>query len=247
MSHSKILHLPYVVDEDADRNHYYENHWKRIALDLLLKHAGNVSGWRLLDYGCGRGETMDYASRLGMLPFGLDSDPRCVELSSRFGSASLLDTSAPEQQVKPSSFDVVTCFHVLEHVENPRQILTMLGRVATRYVLVAVPNLQKIPHLHKPHALPSKINEGHLQSWDHAHFQNLAETHCGLELIAWANDATIVPVVSELIRRFFGTRAVIRLETSFFCWMFPYWGISIIALLKPSAAKTNKRLLTSNR
>lgn len=234
MNKLKKAHLPYVVNEEADRHHYYENHWKRVALDLLLKHAGDVKGWKLLDYGCGRGETMDYAARLGMLPFGLDSDPRCVELASEFGGTELLDVSDPQQQVGPASHDVVACFHVLEHVENPKETLTMLGRAATRYVLVAVPNLQKIPNLRKPHAMPPKINEGHLQSWDHAHFQNLAETHCGLELIAWANDATIVPVASELVRRIFGTRAVVSFETGLFRRMFPYWGISIIALLKPS-------------
>lgn len=177
---------------------------------------------------------MEYAACLGMLPFGLDSDPRCVELSSKWGAATLLDIPNAARQVPPASYDVVACFHVLEHVDNPKEILTMLGRAATRYILVAVPNLQKIPNLRKPHAMPPKINEGHLQSWDHAHFRNLAEAHCGLQLIAWANDATIVPVASELVRRLFGTRAVVSLETGLFRRMFPYWGISIIALLKPS-------------
>lgn len=233
MNKSLISHLPYAVDEEGDRHHYYENHWKRVALDLLLQHAGPVNGWSLLDYGCGRGETMDYASRLGMRPFGLDSDPQCVELSAQFGDTALLDISQKEQRVKPASYDVVACFHVLEHVDNPKETLTMLGRAATRYVLVAVPNLQKVPNLRKPHAAPPQINRGHLQSWDHAHFLNLAETHCGLQLIAWANDATIVPVASELTRRLFGNRAVISLETGVFRRLFPYWGISIIALLKP--------------
>lgn len=180
---------------------------------------------------------MDYALKLGLLPYGLDSDPRCVELASRFGDASLLNTSTPEHQVKPVSFDVVACFHVLEHVDNPKAILTMLGRAATRYVLVAVPNLQTIPNLRKPHAPPPKINEGHLQSWDHAHFRNLAETHCGLELVAWASDATIVPVASEVVRRLLGTRAVVSLETGLFRCLFPYWCISVIALLKPRTLK----------
>lgn len=233
MSTPSISHLPYAVDEEADRHHYYENHWKRVALDLLLKQAGNVSGWRLLDYGCGRGETMNYAARLGMLPFGLDSDPRCVELASRFGSTALLDISEAERQVRPGSYDVVACFHVLEHVENPKETLTMLGRAATRYLLVAVPNLQKIPNLRKPHAPPPVVNEGHLQSWDHAHFRNLAERHCHLEVVAWANDATIVPIASELVRRTLGNKAVINLETGLFSRLFPYWGISIIALLRP--------------
>jgi hypothetical protein len=238
MSTESITHLPYTIDETADRHHFYETHWKRVALNLLLKHAGDVTGWRLLDYGSGRGETMDYASRLGMQSFGLDSDPRCVELSSRYGSASLLDISRAGHQVKPDSYDVVACFHVLEHVDNPKDTLTMLGRAATRYVLIAVPNLQRIPNLRKPHAQPTECNTGHLQSWDHAHLKNLAERHCGLQLVDWANDATIVPVASELVRRLFGNKAVIRLETGFFRRLFPYWGISVLALLRPEKAKS---------
>lgn len=232
-SPQRIEHIPYIIDEASSRNHFFENHWKRVALNLLLERAGNVSGWRLLDYGCGRGETMDYAARLGMLPFGLDSDPQCVELSSKFGVATLLDIPNAARQVQPASSDVVACFHVLEHVENPKETLSMLGRAATKYVLVAVPNLQQIPNLRKPRTPPPRINVGHLQSWDHAHFRNLAEIHCGLELVAWGHDATIVPVASELVRRVFGTKAVVALETGLFRRLFPYWGISIIALLRP--------------
>lgn len=234
---TKIRHLPYTVDEASDRHQYYENLWKRVALDLLLKQAGDVKGWTLLDYGCGRGETMDYASRMGMNPIGLDSDPKCVELASKYGNAMLLDIDKPADQVRPASVDVVACFHVLEHVDNPKAVLSMLGQAATRYVLVAVPNLQKIPNLRKPWAKPSRTNEGHLQSWDHAHFRNLAEVHCGLELVSWASDATIVPVASELARRLLGTKAVIWLETGLFRRLFPYWGVSVIALLRPAGHK----------
>lgn len=233
MSGKSISHLPYTIDEMADRHHFYENHWKRVGLNLLLQHAGDIAGWRLLDYGSGRGETMDYASRLGMQTFGLDSDPRCVELSSRYGSAELLDIHQAANQVKPNSCEVVACFHVLEHVDNPKAVLAMLGRAATEYVIVAVPNLQRIPNLRKPHAQPADCNSGHLQSWDHAHFKNLAENHCGLQLVDWANDATIVPVASELVRRLLGNKAIIALETGLFRQLFPYWGISVLALLKP--------------
>lgn len=232
---AKIKHLPYKVDEASNRHHYYENLWKRVALDLLRKHAGDVNGWTLLDYGCGRGETMDYASRMGMKPIGLDSDPTCVELASRYGKAALLDIDKPADRVQPASVDVVACFHVLEHVDNPRAVLSMLGGAATRYVLIAVPNLHRIPNLRKPWATPSLVNEGHLQSWDHAHFRNLAEVHCGLEVVSWGYDATIVPVASDLARRLLGTKVVIWLETGLFRRLFPYWGVSVIALLRPAA------------
>jgi SAM-dependent methyltransferase len=233
ISSKQITHLPYAIDEATDRNHFFENHWKRVALALLERHAGDLSNMTILDFGCGRGETMQYAAERGMVPTGFDTDPHCVALASRFGRTETLDLTRVPEQAGEKSFDVVACFHVLEHVENPKETLTLLGRAARQYVLVAVPNLQKIPNLRKPWATPLKTNEGHLQSWDHAHFQNLAETHCGLQLIAWANDATIVPIASEFIRRLFGNRFVLSLETGLFCRLFPYWGISIIALLRP--------------
>jgi 2-polyprenyl-3-methyl-5-hydroxy-6-metoxy-1,4-benzoquinol methylase len=80
-----------------------------------------------------------------MLPFGLDSDPQWVELPAKFGVAQLLDTPNASRQVPPASYDVVACFHVLKYVESPKKILTMLSRAATKYVLVAIPNVQKIP------------------------------------------------------------------------------------------------------
>jgi SAM-dependent methyltransferase len=233
MAH-KIQHLPYAVDESNDRHHYFENHWKRTALALLRRHAGEVRDLTLLDYGCGRGETMAYASQMGMRVSGLDADAECVRLASQYGPAHLLDLESPIKQVGRGSFDVVACFHVLEHVDNPKAVLRMLAEAARRYVLIAVPNLQQIPNLRKPRASPGRCNEGHLQSWDHAHFRNLAENHCGLRIIDWANDATIVPVASEIIRRTLGNKAVIGLETGLFRRLFPYWGISIIALLQPA-------------
>jgi hypothetical protein len=54
-----------------------------------------------------------------------------------------------------------------------------------------------------------------------------------MRLISWGSDATIVPVASEFARRLFGTKAVIWLETGLFRRLFPYWGVSVIALLKP--------------
>ncbi|MBE2179408.1 MAG: class I SAM-dependent methyltransferase [Chthoniobacterales bacterium] len=228
-----IRHLPYAIDESKDRNHFFENHWKRVALELLQRHAGDIRGWSLLDYGCGRGETMEYAANLGMVPSGLDTDSECVRLAARFGQADLLDPSDPQGSVGKDTFDVVACFHVLEHVDNPKETLRALARGARRYVLTAVPNLQKIPNLRKPRATPAPTNEGHLQSWDHAHFRNLAEMHCGLRLVSWGFDATQVPVLSELVNRTLGPRAAIKLETGVFRRMFPYWGISVIALLEP--------------
>ncbi|MES2474542.1 MAG: class I SAM-dependent methyltransferase [Verrucomicrobiota bacterium] len=229
----RSVHLPYSIDEAENRNHYYENYWKRVALDLLLKHQSDVTDLTLLDYGCGRGETLTYASNLGMKPTGLDIDPECVRIAAQKGNVEILRLDDLSNQLGEKSYDVVTCFHVLEHVENPKEVLSLLKRAARKYVIVAVPNLRQINNLRRPRVEAQLCNEGHLQSWDHPHFRNLAENHCGLKIVDWGFDATLLPLVSEIIRRTFGTKAVIHAETGIFKTLFPYNCVSVIALMRP--------------
>ena len=35
----KVRHIPYVIDPTANRFVYYENYWKAVALELLLKSS----------------------------------------------------------------------------------------------------------------------------------------------------------------------------------------------------------------
>ena len=225
-------HLPYQIDEHTNRFHYYETHWKRCALELLLKHC-SPPDLSLLDYGCGRGETLRLAAQLGFEVLGTDLDPQCVQLSALQGPSCLLQVEDPVAQFGPQSFDVVTCFHVLEHVDNPKVVLSNLARIARSYVVVAVPNLRTLQRLFTSRIDLAIVNEGHLQSWDHWHLASLAERHCGLDLVAWGTDATILPGLSELSQKLLGTRLTIRLETGPFRRAFPFHGISVLGLFRP--------------
>ena len=230
----EIKHLPYEIDPDTNRNHYYETLWKVVGLDLLQKQQSSLEGLTLLDYGCGRGESMDLATRRGMIASGTDLDPECVARSSGFGPTYLLNPDDPLGQFGEKSFDAVTCFHVLEHVPAPRETLTALGRIARKWVVTAVPNLSRIRNLiHKRHQWDDHVNEGHLQSWDHAHFRNLAERHCGFELVEWGFDTTSIPPLSNAIIRLLGQKTAIRLETGLFNRLYPFASHSVIALLRP--------------
>jgi SAM-dependent methyltransferase len=227
-----ISHLPYQIDEKTNRFQFYENYWKRQGLSLLLKHC-DPRGKALLDYGCGRGECLDYARKAGFAVQGTDIDPECVKLSAQYGPSCVLNPADPLSQFGSKSFDVVTCFHVLEHVENPKQVLGALSRISREYLVLAVPNLHNLGGLRpKPISLAT-VNEGHLQSWDHGHFLNLAERHCGLKLVEWGTDATLLPFFSNWSQKILGTRATIRLETGPFRKLFPYFGVSVLGLFRP--------------
>ena len=231
---NSIQHLPKTIDTSYGRFHFYENHWKTVGMDLLARQAGTMDGLSLLDYGCGRGETLKIAKSHGIKALGTDLDVECVALSKEYGDAiHLEEPHDPVLQFGENSFDIVTCFHVLEHVERPKEILTALGRIARRYVLVAVPNLRTLP---KPRFFlrePKSVNEGHLQGWDHVHFRNLAERHCHMKLLAWGHDYVRMPVLSNLAAKTVGNRLTIHLETGLFLSCFKYHSASIIALLVP--------------
>jgi SAM-dependent methyltransferase len=229
-----VQHLPYQIDEAANRFHFYENHWKRVGLELLLRHLKEPAGKTLLDYGCGRGETLALARAAGLAPTGTDADPECVRLASAHGPAVLLDVADPLRQFGERSFDAVACFHVLEHVDNPKAVLTALGRIARDYVVLAVPNLRYLHRLLERNISLEGFNEGHLQSWDHWHLRNLAERHCGLELVEWGFDATLLPLLSNATQKLFGNRAAIALETGLFRKLFPFQGVSVIGLFRPA-------------
>jgi 2-polyprenyl-3-methyl-5-hydroxy-6-metoxy-1,4-benzoquinol methylase len=230
----RIKHLPYQVDPANDRYAYYENLWKKVGLDLLKKHV-DVRGLSLLDYGCGRGESLEIFGAAGMNTTGADTDPECVRLSSMKSRAVLLNPSDPLAQFGEKSFDVVCCFHVLEHVPAPVETLRALSKIARSHLVLAVPNLRNLFGMFKREFNLAFVNEGHLQSWDHYHFLNLAERHCNLELVEWASDATILSGVSNFVVRVFGQRAAIKLETGLFKRLFPYHCISVLGLFRPKA------------
>jgi hypothetical protein len=63
---------------------------------------------------------------------------------------------------------------------------------------------------------------------------NLAERHCGLKLVEWGADATILTFFSNWSQKILGTKATIRLETGLFRRLFPYLGVSVLGLFRPA-------------
>lgn len=224
-------HLPYRIDPSKDRFHYYETLWKEVSYDLLAKHV-EMRGKTLLDYGCGRGEALKMFSDAGVHVIGADTDPECVRIATEHGKAVTLNPKDPVSQFGEKSFDVISCFHVLEHVPSPVKTLRDLASIARSHLVLAVPNLRVLYWIGKRECSLSFVNEGHLQGWDHWHFRSLAERHCGLELIEWAADTTILPVLSEGANRLFGRKMAIRLETGLFKRMFPFHCLSVIGLFR---------------
>jgi len=105
---------------------------------LLL--AGHKPG-NLLDIGCGIGTYAHEMEKLGWNCAGVEPNPRAAEAARRRG----VDVTASDFEhtnVPLESFDAVTLIHVLEHVPDPRTLISkcVSSLVPGGILLVAVPN-----------------------------------------------------------------------------------------------------------
>lgn len=233
-------HLPYQINPEQNRFHYYENLWKEKGLELLLKQQ-LPQGKTVLDYGCGRGEALRIFGDAGYTVTGTDADPECVRIASEHGRAVPLNIADPVGQFGPKSFDTVVCFHVLEHVEHPKEVISALRDIAREYVVLAVPNLRNLAMFFKRSIKEGVVNEGHLHGWDHWHFLNLTTRHCGLDLVEWGHDATILPIFNRFLPKL-GNRFAIWAESKIFARLLPWHCTSVLGIFRIRQEAHSKRI-----
>jgi len=96
---------------------------------------------RYLDVGCGSGAALGAARALGWEVAGIETDEAAATLARRFTDEVYVG-DALAAPFAPARFDVVTAFHVLEHVPDPVAVLRrMLGWLAPGGLLIVeVPN-----------------------------------------------------------------------------------------------------------
>jgi len=118
----------------------------RVRARLLLRRlTWSCPPWRgqgrYLDVGCGSGGTLGVARALGWQAAGIEMDREAAARARRFADEIHVGDvlSAP---FAPERFDVVTAFHVLEHVPDPVRVMRrMLEWLAPGGLLIVeVPN-----------------------------------------------------------------------------------------------------------
>jgi SAM-dependent methyltransferase len=109
---------------------------RKISLiNSLVKKKG-----KLLDYGCGTGEFLNQAKINGWSVTGFEPNEKARYLASKKVSNRILaDLNELDSN---HSFDVITLFHVLEHVHKLRKTVNTLLKSlkSTGYIIIAVPN-----------------------------------------------------------------------------------------------------------
>jgi 2-polyprenyl-3-methyl-5-hydroxy-6-metoxy-1,4-benzoquinol methylase len=106
-----------------------------------------VPGGKLLDVGCGNGRFLSLMSALGWVVHGIEPDPGSAEVARRLLGRPVHAelSSAP---FPPETFDVITLNHVLEHVSNPTEVLSLCHCLCRRggRIGIVVPNWRSLGH-----------------------------------------------------------------------------------------------------
>jgi 2-polyprenyl-3-methyl-5-hydroxy-6-metoxy-1,4-benzoquinol methylase len=122
--------------------------YRRIALrdhvGFITKAAGNRMGLSILDVGCGSGTLLGLLKRRGFHAKGVDFSAEAAKIAKDENGVEVAVGSLEEAHFPDQSFDVVTLFHVMEHVINPHQVLAEVARVlaSNGVVVLQVPNIE---------------------------------------------------------------------------------------------------------
>lgn len=111
-----------------------------------LKHkyhlaTEGIKTGKLLDIGCGVGDFIHTAEKKGWLCTGIEPSEDAKKIAQNRIKAEIFDSASLEQLLN-QSFDVITMWHVLEHVDNLRWQMEQLQRIIKPKgkIVIAVPN-----------------------------------------------------------------------------------------------------------
>ncbi len=101
-----------------------------------------LSNRKLLDFGCGAGGFLLKARGLAKTVHGVEPEARLSSHYQKYGLTVFQKLSEIQQDIIGGGYDIITMFHVLEHIPDPKSILVELSEMLAGdgQIIVEVPN-----------------------------------------------------------------------------------------------------------
>lgn len=97
-------------------------------LDYIQSQT-NLLGKKVLDLGCGGGILAEALAKAGGLVTGIDIEPSLIDVAKKHAELNGLDIDYQVLNIADlkQKFDVIVCMEMLEHVENPMEIVASMA------------------------------------------------------------------------------------------------------------------------
>ena len=117
-------------------------HIRRRVADIL--NYSKAPPAAALDIGCGKGEVALALASRGFRCSGIDMKKRVIDhLNERYPEVSWRCATTDELEQEGQMFDVITMYHVLEHISHPVDCLTKIAKLLRPggLMVIEVPNV----------------------------------------------------------------------------------------------------------
>jgi len=173
----------YIPGEGGSQLRYEHEHRYAVA-------RGFCAGRAVLDYGSGEGYGAHSLSEVAASVLGVDIDPQAVshaqELYESQTNLQFRTLEGHRLLEADRSFDVITCFEVIEHVSNPEAVIIELARLlkSDGVLLISTPNKAEYSDLHD-YKNPFHVREFYIDEFRPLLTEHFASVHfLGQRIIA---------------------------------------------------------------
>lgn len=237
LSCTTVQLLPQRVSLDDYNEDYYAYYGRNLQSDTALEVIklktycrlirvveSYVKVGRMLDIGCGLGHCLKAAQLLGWEAIGIEYSKEGAQIAQRYSGARVFCTKLKKTTFKPESFQAVMMFDVIEHVDNPKELLGRVSKILSPggILLIVTPNVSSIS---------AKVMG---RKWNHYHSDHLFYFDRNSIKSVFPKDLRIVKIESTLkffnlayVKGYFG-----RYPTPFFTT-----ATSVLYALMPQALR----------
>lgn len=134
------------------KNYYKPTILSRVFSLLVQSVPGipkrpNRKPWRVLDVGCGSGDTLMALNELGWDVYGLEIDKNAIRLAKKRGLVNIKLGGYEKIESFPDNyFDCIRLYHVIEHLPNPYRCLQLIYKKLKPggEIVLGTPNAQSL-------------------------------------------------------------------------------------------------------
>lgn len=175
-----------------------------------------TDGDRLLDYGCGTGEFLKYCSSVGYITTGFEPTEIARTIASVKNSVKII----AHPKAISGTFDVITLWHVLEHVHQLNEAIARLSNLlaSSGTLFIAVPNHAAWDAQHYKEYWAAYDTPRHLWHFDKTSMNELLKKHALkiTEVIPMKLDSYYVSLLSERYRSNYKSNILAMIKGAFY-------------------------------